>query len=104
MDVPTIHCMCVSSSSAADINTCLGCYDTGSSTDTPPDIEILSAWETTCKADENFGDQQAVACWEGQPSDFLPCVSNTGASGGVGKGTTTGLSSVTMSATSAANG
>ena len=45
------------------------------------DIAALLAWYNTCEADESWGDQQAVACWEGQPENYLPCVENT-----VGKG------------------
>jgi len=86
MDTSSVHCMCVSSSSATQMNTCQGCGDTNI------DARILGSWYNTCKADGQYGDQQAIACWEAQPGSFLPCVSNTV---GKGSGTTTGGFGVT---------
>ena len=77
MDTSTVHCMCVSSSSYREMNTCAGCAETSDQT-TLLDIEILLAWSTTCDADNQFGDKQAAACWQSQPDDYVPCVSDTG--------------------------
>ena len=91
MDTTSIHCMCSTNSNAQQINACDGCWD--SNPDVDLDITILLAWSTTCKADGQFGEQQAVACWEGQPGNFLPCLEKgTGTSGGPtssGSGATT---------------
>lgn len=45
------------------------------------DASLLLEWSLTCNANDEFGDEQAVACWEGQPNDLTPCVSATVRSG-----------------------
>ena len=79
MDTTTLHCMCTSKSGVTEMNACQGCDESNPSTSI--DLLVLAAWTTTCKADGQFGDQQAATCWESQPSDFLPCLSKTGGSG-----------------------
>ena len=81
MDTDSIHCMCSTSSNAAQMNTCNGCLiQDPLSVDV--DITVLLAWSTTCKADKQFGEEQATRCWEGQPGDYVPCVSRSEGSGG----------------------
>lgn len=85
IDTATVDCMCVSSSSTSQMNTCQGCaLSSISSTtaDNPVDTSLLLSWYYVCKAKDQWGDQQGVACWEGQPLDLLPCVSNTVKKGG----------------------
>ena len=94
MDTTSVHCMCISKSSTAQMNTCQGCDDSNTSLNL--DISLLYAWYLTCKADEQWGDQQGVACWEGQPDNFLPCVEKTG---GKGSDAIPGGSEVTSPAT-----
>ena len=80
MDTSTINCMCRDSSSAAQINTCNGCWNSdplGYSFD----ITVLLAWNYACKADDKYGEEQAVLCWEGQPLNSLPCFQKGGAGG-----------------------
>lgn len=79
MDATTLHCMCTSKSGVTEMNACEGCDESNPSSSL--DLLLLAAWTTTCKADGQFGDQQAATCWESQPSDFLPCLSKTGGSG-----------------------
>lgn len=76
MDTTSVHCMCVSDSNATDMNTCQGCLEFN--LNQTVSIQVVLAWYNTCKADEQFNDQQAVACWEAQPMNYLPCVANTG--------------------------
>ena len=79
IDTETVHCMCVSSSSAADMAECSACD--GSIDEVAVDGDALIAWYDTCFADNNWGDQQAVACWEEGEGDSSACLENT-----VGKG------------------
>ena len=90
MDSTTIHCMCTAESGVTGMNACQACEESNPSESL--DLPVLLAWTTTCQADSQFGDQQATACWEGQPSNILPCVSKTGGSGsgGIDGGTTSG--------------
>lgn len=96
IDSKTIDCMCTSKSNESDMNACYGCEEQNLTTDF--DYIVSNAWITTCKADTQFGDQQAALCWEGQPTNFIPCVSKTTGSGsggtmnGGGGATTTGSS------------
>lgn len=97
MDSKTVNCMCTSKSNESDMNACYGCEEQNLTTDF--DYIVSNAWITTCKADVQFGDQQAALCWQGQPTNFIPCVSKTTGSGssgggtsGGGAGTTTGSS------------
>ena len=88
MDTSSVHCMCVSSSSYSEMNTCEGCIQTDYETTNVVDAEIMAAWLLACKADDLFGDKQAAACWHSQPTDYMPCVERTsGSTGGVGSGT-----------------
>jgi hypothetical protein len=91
MDASTVHCMCVAHSNTAQMNTCQGCLETSGTTDI---LTVLLTWRTTCNADTLFGDQQAVACWEGQPGNILPCISKMF---GNGFGSPTSLPGVTTS-------
>lgn len=84
LDTASVHCMCVTSSSATQMNSCRGCRDASNLVTGGLDLQVLLAWYYTCNADDQFGEGQAKACWESQPGSFLPCVSNTG-----GKGATT---------------
>lgn len=94
MDTDSVHCMCISSSSYTEMNSCSGCTKSNFDVALSVELHVLSAWTTTCKADNQFGDKQAAACWQGQPTDFMPCVSKTtSGSGGGGSGTLTGGSS-----------
>ena len=94
MDTDSVQCMCISSSSYTEMNSCTGCTKSDFDVALSVDLYVLSAWTTTCKADNQFGDKQAAACWQGQPTDFMPCVSKTtSGSGGGGSGTLTGGSS-----------
>lgn len=95
MDTTSVHCMCVSSSSATEMNTCQGCGESNFNLNL--DLSLLLAWYNTCKADGQWGDQQAIACWEGQPNNFLPCFENTG---GKGSSTIPGGSGLTTSSAS----
>ena len=97
MDSNTIKCMCTSKSNVTDMNACLGCEEANPVTDF--NYVVSNAWVTTCKADVQFGDQQAVLCWEGQPSNFIPCVSKTTGSGSAG-GSTNGGGAVTTTSSS----
>ena len=90
MDTDTVHCMCTSSSSYAEMNSCTGCTYSDSSLYEDLDALVLFAWTTTCDADEQYGDKQAAACWHSQPSDYVPCVSKTGGNTGGGSGTLSG--------------
>lgn len=97
MDSKTVNCMCTSKSNESDMNACLGCNEQNLTIEF--DYIVSNAWITTCKADVQFGDQQAALCWQGQPTNYLPCVSKTTGSGssgggtsGGGAGTTTGSS------------
>ena len=82
MDTDTVHCMCISSSSHSEINKCRGCAASDVSVGESLDFTILAAWLATCNADDLFGDDQAALCWRSQPSDYVPCVSNTGGGSG----------------------
>jgi len=84
IDTAGIHCMCNGKTSYAQMNSCSGCEVSSYEPD-QPNIELLLAWENTCKADNKFGDQQAVSCWEGQPGDITACVLKNGG-GGSGSG------------------
>ena len=95
MDTKSVHCMCVSSSSASEMNACQGCDE--SNINLNLDDVLLLTWYQTCKADSQWGDQQAIACWEGQPINLLPCIENTG---GKGSGTTPGGSGLTTGSAS----
>lgn len=88
MDTTTLSCMCSTSSTLSDMNACLGCEE--SSPNVTFDPTILQAWINTCKANAQFGNQQAANCWESQPSDDLPCFSNTPGAGNLGSGTNGG--------------
>lgn len=89
MDTTSIKCMCITSSSESQMNACQGCEESDPSTTF--DALTLLAWTTTCTAYGNWGDQQAVACWEGQPSNDFPCFEKTGAGNSIpGSGITTG--------------
>ena len=66
------------------MNTCQGCPQTTYALDW--DASLLLEWYFTCKANDEFGDEQAVACWEGQPNDLAPCVSATVRSGAASSG------------------
>ena len=92
MDSTTLHCMCTTKSNVTQMNACQGCEE--SSPNASLDIILLSVWTATCAADGQFGDQQALLCWESQPDNFLPCLSKTSGggsgSGNVGGGTTGG--------------
>lgn len=79
------------------MNACLGCEEANPVTDF--NYVVSNAWVTTCKADVQFGDQQAVLCWEGQPTNFIPCVSKTTGSGSAG-GSTNGGGAVTTTSSS----
>lgn len=56
-------------------------YCDGSIDEVTVDGDALIAWYDACYADDTWGDQQAIACWEGLPDDKLPCVENTGGKG-----------------------
>lgn len=71
--------MCTSESGVTEMNACQACVESNPSTSL--EAAVLLAWTTTCQADSEFGDQQAAACWESQPSNVFPCVSKTGGSG-----------------------
>ncbi|KAL9029487.1 MAG: hypothetical protein Q9180_007026, partial [Flavoplaca navasiana] len=90
-DTASIECMRVKSSGTKQMNTCQGCPQTTCALDwsASPLLERYF----TCEANDEFGDEQAVACWEGQPNDLTPCVSATtfrsedrGGSGGSASG------------------
>ena len=98
-DTASIHCMCAAHSNGQTMNACQGCWNSNPSAYINLDIAVLLAWTTTCKADGQFGDDQAVKCWEGQPSDALPCFEKTSGSSG---GPTLGGSGLTTSATNVA--
>lgn len=87
MDVAGIQCMCTKESSAQELNTCQGCNNADLNLEI--DVGALLAWTTTCQADGKFGDEQAVKCWMGQPSDPLPCFMK-GSGSGSGGGSLTG--------------
>lgn len=82
MDTASVHCMCASSSNASLINTCQGCIESNPLVSATLDFPVVLAWGTTCKAANQFGEPQAVACWQGQPGNYLPCVSKTVGNGG----------------------
>ena len=88
MDSTTLHCMCTSKSSVTGMNACLACEES----DPSPSLDstVLLAWTNTCKADGQYGDQQAATCWASQPSNDLPCFSNIGGNGGAAGGTNSG--------------
>ncbi|KAI4220291.1 MAG: hypothetical protein LQ349_008125 [Xanthoria aureola] len=102
IDTGTVDCMCVSNSNTAQMNSCQGCYAasaTLNTNDEDVDVSLLLSWYYVCKANDQWGNQQGAACWQGQPLDFVPCVSNTvkkgggSASGGSGgSGTSSSLS------------
>lgn len=96
MDTASIDCMCMSRSSTTQKNTCQGCQVSSTSAEDFPDPSLLLTWYFTCKASDQWGDQQGVACWEGQPLNLAPCVSNTVRQGG---GSTSGGSAGEDSAT-----
>ena len=79
MDASTVHCMCVSSSSSTEMADCSYCD--GSIDEVTVDGVALLSWYDTCYADDTWGDQQAIACWEALPDDNLPCLENTGGKG-----------------------
>ena len=79
MDASTVHCMCVSSSSSTKMAGCSYCD--GSIDEVTVDGYALMAWYDTCYADDTWGDQQAIACWESLPEDGMPCIENTGGKG-----------------------
>ena len=84
MDTDTVHCMCVSRFSATEMIDCLECNESVDEADV--DSNALTGWYYTCTTDETWGDQQAVACWEGLSGDLFfddtpECNDNT-----VGKG------------------
>lgn len=102
MDSKTVNCMCSSKSNENDMNACYGCEEQNLTTDF--DYIVSNAWITTCKADVQFGDQQAALCWQGQPTNFIPCVSKTTGSGsgsGSSGGGTSGGGAGTTTASSA---
>ena len=107
MDAASIECMCKTKSNAADMNSCIGCWEVNPTSyfndQDGLSVTTVTSWQTTCKADNQFGDKQAVACWEGQPSDSLPCFEKDGGSGsGSGGGTSLGGSDSSPSASSPA--
>lgn len=82
LNTAAIHCMCSDKNSGSQMNQCSGCSltDTSDDDDTDePNDSVLQAWVTTCVADTQYGDQQAVLCWEGQPTNPLPCYLKGGA-------------------------
>ena len=101
MDTTTVHCMCTTNSASATINTCVGCMESNPTDTDNADIDgiALAAWVTTCKADGQFGEQQAALCWQSQPTDYMPCVEKTGGksdlpTGAAGSGLTTSATSL----------
>ena len=90
MDTDSVHCMCISSSSHAEMNSCRGCVASDVNLAESLDFTILAAWTATCNADDLFGDKQAALCWRSQPSDYVPCVSKTSGDTGGGSGTLSG--------------
>ncbi len=101
MDTTSVQCMCVTKSDSATMNTCVGCWESNAEAQSFSnegfDVKVLQAWGTTCKADAQFGEQQAVSCWESQPSILLPCFEK---SGGTTSGPTLGNSGTMPSASS----
>ncbi|KAK0512949.1 hypothetical protein JMJ35_004966 [Cladonia borealis] len=77
-DTETVHCMCVSSSSSTEMADCAYCNEEVSTDGVVVDGNVLAAWIDTCAADKTWGDQQAVACWEGQPGDSFSCTDAAG--------------------------
>ena len=60
----------------------LACDECDGSIDTVTvDGAALIAWYDTCNADEKWGDQQAVACWEKADTHALVCLENTAGNG-----------------------
>ena len=85
IDTGTVDCMCVSGSNTAQMNSCQGCYAasaTLNTNDEDVDVSLLLSWYYVCKANDQWGNQQGAACWQGQPLDYVPCVSNTVKKGG----------------------
>ena len=76
IDAETVHCMCVSGSSATEMSDCSTCD--GSINSVTVDGVALISWYDTCYAYETWGDQQAIACWQGLPHNNLPCIQNIG--------------------------
>lgn len=78
MNTDTVHCMCVSSSSGAELGDCSECVEGADEVEV--DNVALTGWYNTCIADGVYGDQQAVACWEGMLDnlweDSLLCMEN----------------------------
>lgn len=88
MNTETVHCMCVSSSSTTKTDDCLSCAgsanevtDVGSTDQVTVDVVALLAWYDVCYADDRWGDQQAVACWEGLLDGSASCYEKTSGKG-----------------------
>ena len=91
VDTDDVHCMCQSSSSYTEMNSCTGCTETDYTLEESIDPTILDAWTSTCNADNLYDDKQAVACWQGQPTNYLPCIERTGDTTGGGSSPSTTL-------------
>ena len=87
-DPNTIHCMCSTKSNITDMNACQACVE--SSPSTIFNAGVLLAWTTTCQADASLGDKQAALCWESQPSNSIPCTSDSNGGGSGSGGTNSG--------------
>ena len=87
MDSNTIHCMCSSKSNVTAMNACQACCEADPSLTLLSTVSVLAAWAATCQADIQFGDKQAALCWQGQPDNYIPCVSKSDGHGGTGGST-----------------
>ena len=101
MDTKTIHCMCGGNTNLTAMNTCQDCWESNPTASSLPDV--LFAWITTCTADAQLGDQQAVLCWQNQPDNSIPCYSSSGAVSSAHGGGTVATSTKSAGATSSAN-
>ncbi|KAL8992024.1 MAG: hypothetical protein Q9169_007434 [Polycauliona sp. 2 TL-2023] len=85
LDTATVKCMCESNSNTAELNACQGCVYTTLADITADDYVdplLLLSWYNVCTASDRWGEQQGAACWESQPLDYVPCVSNSIKKGG----------------------
>lgn len=78
MDTASIECMCVKNSGTEQMDICHGCLQNTLDWD----VSLLLGWYITCSAKDDFGDEQAVACWEGQLDHLTPCFPATVRNGG----------------------
>ena len=97
MDTASIKCMCTQKTDVTDMNVCLACLEADPQSNIVS--SVVSSWITTCNADAQFGDKQAVLCWQSQPDNSIPCYTNSGGSGG-----SNGGSVVTTSPSAGSNG